>query len=273
MLKQLLKKENKVGGIHRFSSSDHFFMKIIQITDLHIGDEGEDTHGVDVRQNFQHVLNTVRERRPDQIVLTGDLCLDTGNPSVYQWVRSHLDFLGIPYAVIGGNHDLSPMLAQSFNISHLLTGNELFYKSVFEGHPVFFLETSSGEMSVSQLEWLKSELESLDRNAVLFMHHPPLLGGVAFMDEKYALRNMPEVQSILFNFPHQLTVFCGHYHVEKTLCAQNTTVHITPSTYFQIDAQAKGFRVDHYRIACREINLRSDGVVESAVLYQEGTKL
>ena len=88
-------------------------MKIIQITDLHIGEEGEDSHGVDVRQNFQDILKTIRHIGPDLIVLTGDLCLNSGNPRIYQWVRSHLDYLGIPYTAIGGNHDLSPQLAKS----------------------------------------------------------------------------------------------------------------------------------------------------------------
>ena len=128
-------------------------------------------------------------------------------------------------------------------------------------------------MSKKQLHWLEQQLGRIDRDAVIFMHHPPVTGGVPFMDSKHALQNMHEVHAILFNFPHHLTIFCGHYHAEKTLCSRNLTVHITPSTYFQIDTHAQGFKVDHYRIACREINLRSDGVVESMVIYQEGNKI
>lgn len=248
-------------------------MKIIQLTDLHVAEEGENTHGVDVRQNFQNILETVRALSPELIVLTGDLCLDSGNERTYHWVRSHLDFLQIPYTAIGGNHDLSPLLAKAFHIGHLLEGNELFYKRNLNGHPVLFLETSVGEMSKKQLTWLENELEKIDQDTVIFMHHPPVVSGVPFMDNKHALRNMDEVQSILFNFPHHLTIFCGHYHVDKTLCSRNLTVHITPSTYFQIDARVEGFKVDHYRIACREINLRSDGVVESTVIYQDGNKI
>ncbi len=248
-------------------------MKIVQITDLHIAEEGEDTHGVDVRQNFQNTLNLVRSLSPELIVLTGDLCFDTGNEHIYQWVRSHLDFLQIPYTAIGGNHDLSPMLAKVFKLEHLLVGKELYYRREINGRPVLFLETSTGIMSANQLDWLEHELANLQEDVVVFMHHPPITGGVPFMDNKYALRNMEAVQSILFNFPHHLTIFCGHYHVEKTLCIRNLTVHITPSTYFQIDAHADGFKVDHYQIACREINLRDDGVVESMVIYQDGNKL
>jgi Icc protein len=247
-------------------------MKIVQITDLHIAENGEDTLGVDVRQNFQDILTSVRSLSPDLIVLTGDLCFDKGNEPTYQWVRSHLDFLETPYTAIGGNHDSPALLAKAFHIPQLLVGNELYYKREWDGHTALFLGTSSGEVSKTQLAWLENELALLHRDSVIFMHHPPIVGGAPFMDSKYALRNMAEVQSILFNFPHHLTIFCGHYHIEKTLCTRNLTVHITPSTYFQIDAHSEGFKVDHYRIACREINLRSDGVVESTVIYQEGNK-
>jgi Icc protein len=248
-------------------------MKIVQITDLHIGEGGESSNGVDVRQNFQDILSTVRRLAPDLIVITGDLCLDSGNQLTYQWIRSQLDYMGMPYTVIGGNHDNSTMLANAFNLDHLLDGSELYYKRELDGTTVFFLETSVGELSQKQMDWLTRELEKTDRDAVIFMHHPPMYGGVPFMDQKYALQNMDEVQSILFNFPHHLTVFCGHYHVERTMCTRNLTVHITPSTYFQIDASSDGFKIDHCRIACREINLRNDGVVESTVHYQEGNPL
>ena len=248
-------------------------MKIVQLTDLHIPSEGEDTHGVDVLQNFQDIINTVRELSPDLVVVSGDVCLQKGDAAIYQWVRSHLDFLRIPYTAIGGNHDDPVLLANAFQIGHLLKGNELYYARELNGQPVFFLETSYGFVSENQLAWLHEELSVLEKDAVIFMHHPPLSGGVPFMDNNHALRNMDEVQAILFNFPHHLTIFCGHYHVDKTICKKNLTVHITPSTYFQIDGKAEGFKVDHYRIVCRDINLRSDGAVDSMVIYRDGNKI
>jgi len=247
-------------------------MKIVQITDLHIAEEGEDTHGVDVRQNFQDLMNTLRSLAPDLVVLTGDLCFDAGDENIYNWVRSHLDFLKIPYTAIGGNHDDPTLLAKAFHIDHLLKGKELFYARELAGQTVLFLETSYGVMSGSQLRWLEDQLARLDRDTTIFMHHPPVNSGVPFMDNNHALRNMAEVQEVLFNFPHHLTIFCGHYHVEKTLCQRNLTVHITPSTYFQINWHLEGFKIDHYRIGCREIILRKDGAVESSVIYLEGNK-
>lgn len=248
-------------------------MKIIQITDLHLANEGEDTFGVDVRKNFLSVLKEAKSYAPDLLVLSGDICFDKGERSVYQWVKPHLDFMAMPYNLICGNHDDTEMLAEVFGIQHLLVTGELYYKRLFGKQPILFLETSSGEVSKKQLAWLDLEMGRLRGDAAVFMHHPPLIGGVPYMDNNYPLRNMEDVQKIMFGCGHHLSVFCGHYHVEKTLQKRNLTVHITPSTYFQIDCKTAQFKIDHYRPALREINLRKDGVVESTVVYFDGYKM
>jgi 3',5'-cyclic-AMP phosphodiesterase len=248
-------------------------MKIIQITDLHIANEGEDTFGVDVRQNFLDVLSKAKSSAPDIVVLSGDICYDTGDLHIYQWVKSNMDFLGLPYTVTGGNHDDSRMMAAVFQIEHLLTGGELYFKRYIGTHPVLFLETSKGIVSDGHLAWLEKELSQLKDDAVIFMHHPPVVGGVPHMDINYPLQNMAAVQEVFFNFPHHISIFCGHYHVEKVLCKRNLTVHITPSTYFQMDWHTEIFSVDHLRPGFREIDIRPDGVVDSTVVYLKGNKL
>lgn len=247
-------------------------MKIIQITDMHVAGETEFTHGVDVRQNFLDILKAARSFAPHLLVLTGDLCYDKPDEQVYRWMKGYLDLLNIPYAIIAGNHDDPALLASVFNIEHLLVKEELYFKRVIGNNTVLFLETSAGYVSPTQLLWLNHELSRLKKDTVIFMHHPPLIGGVPHMDLNYPLRNMEAVQEILFNFPHHISVFCGHYHVEKLLNIKNLTVHITPSTYFQMKWDVQQFSIDHLRIALREINLRKDGVVESAVVYYDGHK-
>jgi 3',5'-cyclic-AMP phosphodiesterase len=248
-------------------------MKIVQLTDAHISHENTNTFGVDVRQNFLDILKAVRTIAPDFIVLTGDLCFDKADPQIYRWIKSHLDFLKIPCIAIGGNHDDSVTLAGVFEMEHLLVADELYFKRMLGSDCVLFLDTSTGIVSDTQLKWLDHELGLLEKDTVIFMHHPPLPGGVPYMDTNYPLQNMEDVQKILFDFRHHLSIFCGHYHVEKTLAIRNITVHITPSTYFQIDWRTDGFKVDHLRIALNEIQLRKDGVVDSTVVYFDGNKI
>jgi Icc protein len=247
-------------------------MKIIQITDLHVALEEQNSFGVDVRQNFLDILKAIRQRSPDLLVLTGDLCYDTGDEKVYRWMKSHLDFLGFPYVVIGGNHDDPILLAEVFEMEHLLVSGELYFKRWLGEQTVLFLESSQGFISPKQLIWLEHELSKLEGSVVVFMHYPPIFGGVAHMDDNYPLKNIQMLQDVFFAFPHHISLFCGHYHVEKVICYRNLTVHITPSTYFQINWRSAAFKVDHYRIALREITLRNDGSVESSVVYFDGNK-
>ena len=241
-------------------------MRIVQVTDLHVGLEGEDTYGIDVRANFLKVKDAILQMRPDHIVVSGDLCFDTGDKSVYIWIKQHLDELKIPYDIISGNHDDPVMLAEIFGLNHCLHNKQLYFAKTIGGYPFLFLDTTSGHLSKEQLDWLQSELEQHQREIVIFMHHPPLMAGVPFMDGKHALKNQTEVQEILYQHPYPISIFTGHYHVEKNIRHGNTVVHITPSCFFQINQKEPEFKVDHYRIGFREITFEN-GTIMDTVRY------
>ena len=244
-------------------------MRIVQITDLHVGQEGEDTYGVDVRANFLNVLDAVRKRQPHHLVLSGDLCYRDGDPGIYQWIFEKVEALGIPYDIISGNHDDPVMMANAFGRSHLLKGGELYFFKELDGRPALFLDTTTGVVSERQQAWLREQLQRIGQEAIIFMHHPPLEGGVPFMDSRHALRNRGEVQSIFLSHPYNVNIFTGHYHVEKAIRKKNILVHITPSCFFQIGQESEEFQVDHYRIGLRVINWEN-GVMMNGVHYLNG---
>ncbi len=241
-------------------------MKIIQITDLHVGKEGEETHGVDVRQNFLDILEAVKSERPDYLVISGDLCYLEGEEEVYNWIRKQLDDLDFPYFLLPGNHDDSKRLAEAFDLENDLKDNQLFYKKSLGNQTCLFLDTSTYYLPDRQLDWLEKELSTLNGDLVIFIHHPPLNANVPFMDNKHALKNMEAVQNLLFKYPHTIQLFCGHYHVDKVICQKNLNVYITPATYFQIDWRVPEFKVDHYKIGFREIEIQNGSLI-TAVRY------
>lgn len=241
-------------------------MRIVQLTDLHIGKEGEDTFGVDVRQNFLQILKQAKAQDPDLLVISGDLCYRDGEAAVYRWIKRQLDQAGFTYEVLSGNHDDPTLMAKVFERGPLLKGQELYFKREYRGRTLLFLDTTTYAVSAPQLEWLSQELAAIDGPALVFMHHPPLRSGVPFMDSKHYLRNMESVQEVFFRHPHPVQVFTGHYHVDKAVQKQNLTVYITPSCFFQIGQQSEDFEVDHYRIALRTIDCRN-GVMMNAVHY------
>ena len=233
-------------------------MKIIQITDLHIDVEGELPFDIDVRKNFLKIIKKVEALAPQHLVISGDLCYRDGESSIYDWIKEVVDASGIPYSVISGNHDDSGIMAKAFKLEHLMTDEELFYAKKIGKSTCLFLDSSNGYHSTKQLNWVKRQLKNAKDELFVFMHHPPILAGVPFMDTKYALQDIDAIQEIFFAYPKNINVFTGHYHVEKTIRINNVLIQITPSLFFQIDQESEEFKVDHHHIALREIEIDSN---------------
>ena len=247
-------------------------MKIIQLTDLHLELKEETAFGIDTRANFLKILDDVLKCRADYLIITGDICFQDGDQEIYDWLKEHLDEQPMPYELIPGNHDSSILMAQTYGYQALIQEGEYYFAKRLGKANCIFLDSSRGEHSKAQLKWLERQLKQFDQQVLLFMHHPPVKGGVPFMDNKYPLRDREAVMEILHNHPHPVAVFCGHYHAEKTILSRNVMVQITPSCFFQIDSNFEDFKVDHHRIAFREIIIEED-MIRSELRYTQGIKI
>ena len=234
--------------------------RIAFITDLHTGQPDERPFGIDLRDNFTKLLTSIRALEPDLLVLGGDLCLMEGSVQVYQWQKAHLDSLHIPYHLLAGNHDDPIMMSDVFELSPMSSG-ELYYTLKLGSHELIMLDTSQARLSGDQKRWLRDKLAKKEMDMqVIFMHHPPDLMQVPHMDRQHYLKDKEEVMQLLRSVNHNLQIFCGHYHVEKTVAIGQIQVHITPSCYFQIDAEKEEFAIDHKDIALRIIDLYEDRI-------------
>ncbi|MEL7122306.1 MAG: metallophosphoesterase, partial [Bacteroidota bacterium] len=220
-------------------------MRILHITDLHIGFEGEDTYGVDVRSNFLNLLQRIKEIPSDHLVINGDLCYRDGQTEIYHWIKEKLSDYPTPISVISGNHDDPVLLAETFDCTHQIHDKELYFQKEIGSWNAFFLDTTHATVSEPQMSWLKEGMGKTAAPICIFMHHPPTCAGVPFMDNNHKLENMREVMSLFHAHLHPVYVFVGHYHVEKTIHIGNVTVSITPSNFFQMDQYQETFGVDH----------------------------
>lgn len=242
-------------------------MRIIQITDLHIGKDGEPTFEIDVRANFLKMCAQIRHLSPDYLIVTGDLCFEDPDRDVYLWIRQQLDSLDVTYDLISGNHDDPQLLSEVFERQHLLKNGQLYYRRQLEGLLYLFLDTTTGIIDKAQLDWLIQALDSQFGRLILFMHHPPIWGGVPYMDNNHPLHNRDAVLDILVEYGHPIDVFCGHYHVDKTISVQQVNVHITPSNFFQIDQHQQEFTVDHRMPGLREIFVEEDRLSHTVIYF------
>jgi len=243
-------------------------MRIIQLTDPHLPPEGGSTQlGIDCRRNFLDMLPRAAALRPDLIVLSGDLCYDLPDAATFQWVRAEMDALDLPYSVIAGNHDDSVLLGMAFDLP--VVEKEVYFLRHVGLQPVLFLDTALATISNTQLAWLEERMADLEGPILLFMHHPPMLTGMPFMDENWPFRRSGEVMTILHRYPSPVYVFCGHNHTERVIHAGNVSVHITPSTYYQLDPETAQPTVEHTRMGLRKIDFRENRLY-TAVQYFNG---
>lgn len=246
------------------------FMRIAFLTDLHLGTPGQSTQGVDVRRNFLNALNYLNELKPDALVVGGDVCYDMGQAQTYRWFRQRVESLPYPWFAIAGNHDTSPLMARELGLEAHLRDEEFFFEEKLGETSALFLDTGRGTCSEAQWGWLGEKLAGRDE-ALVFMHHPPLLAGVGHMDTNYPFRDSSTFLELTAPL-RRVTVVCGHYHVEKVVQRGNLTVYLTPSLFFQMKHDPMECVFDHFRIGIRELNLLPGGNLTTAVHYLSGIR-
>jgi Icc protein len=193
-------------------------MKIIQVSDVHLGRQGERRFGADLHQRLASCIAHINAHHADAAlcVFTGDLT-ETGAPESYADLRAALSALSLPWRLLPGNHDRRANLVAAFpenpvdengfvqSVHH--TGDEVlvFLDSLAEGR-------IEGELCEKRLAWLDSWLEdAAGRPAYIFMHHPPVELGLPQLDP-LGLENPEPFLDLLRRHGNVRHIFFGHVH-------------------------------------------------------------
>jgi Icc protein len=235
-------------------------IRLAQITDLHIGPPDTIKFDAHPRAQFLATLKHAIDQKPDYIILSGDLCVDHGDLEIYQWIRRHLESCGIPYFLLPGNHDETSLMADVFDMKEVLHGSEIYYEKYFKPYHILFLDSSRGRFTIKQWQWLHDRILESNAPLLIFVHHPPVFAGVPHMDQNYAFIEQAEFVKAIKDHKHPVHIFCGHYHVGKTVHHANFTISITPSTLFQLDDSHEGFKLFHTQPGYRIIDLLDDRI-------------
>lgn len=236
-------------------------MKIVQITDLHYSLPEEDTFGTDINGNLEKVLTALEGEEFDALAITGDLCYRDGSIQAYEDIKKLLSRFDVPLYIVPGNHDDAHMIGGVFGCKELVKNGKIFFSVDFEGGVAVFLDTANGNLDDEQLAYFREVGErNPDKKILLFLHHPPTIAGVNYMDRKYPLENADSVTQKLHEMPFRFFAFCGHYHVEKTVLSNNMSLFITPSMFYQMRQDTHDFAIADYRVGWRVIEPTEFGV-------------
>ena len=229
-------------------------MLIAHLSDPHIGLDPATLAGrVDPPAALRRALAHVRGLRPavDVLLLTGDL-VDAASEQDYQTVAALLrQELPAPanggprVLAVPGNHD-QRALALRLLAAAMPTAADapagLICLHVEHGGLHFIgLDTvtpgaAHGQLEGEQLDWLERTLRACaGQPALLFMHHPPLVTGLAAMDACGLLYGGDELGRLVAAHGGVQLIACGHMHRPVMGQLGGAPVVAAPSTSHQIE--------------------------------------
>ncbi|MFA5494530.1 MAG: phosphodiesterase [Porticoccaceae bacterium] len=246
--------------MHDSATSANRPVRIIQITDCHLGADSEyRLAGVRPYYSFMEVLQRIGAAGEpvDRIMVTGDIAAQGVAPA-YQLFCHRMAGTGLPYSWLPGNHDVFERMC-----AHSLLPP--FEPVVAVGRwRLLCLNTAvpeavGGYLDGDQLAAVGTTLEALEDHPVaLFMHHPPTAIGCRWLDRQQ-VANGEELAAILRRHPQVRAVFTGHVHQEGFAEFAGIPLYTTPSTCFQFAAGSDDFAIATEPPAYRWIDLHSDG--------------
>jgi 3',5'-cyclic-AMP phosphodiesterase len=244
-------------------------IKLLQFTDPHLfGDETRALRGVPtlpaLRATLAAAMPAIRDC--DAILATGDLVQD--DPTGYTHFRREFAALGKPVLCIPGNHDDVPAMNAALTEPPFQLGGTydagtwrvILLDSTIPG------ETGGG-LTHESLQFLERALSAAPaRHTLICMHHHPIAMKSAWLDT-VGLANADEFLAVLRKFSQVRAVLFGHVHQALDQTVNGVRMLATPSTCSQFKPLSEEFAIDDQPPAYRWLDLRSDGGIDTQVVW------
>ena len=251
--------------------------RIVQLTDLHLYEDPEARfYEIPTRELLEEVVAHVQEHAGtvDHLVVTGDHTNDD-LAVTYEAVREILQPWRDRCWFVPGNHEDRAILRASFPDRIGGEGAERITFSFSAGDSLCIgLDTHvpgkvPGHVGADQITWVGAQLEEHDpAMAVLFMHHPPILLGLAWMD-RLGLAGREQLQDLILRDSRIRLVCCGHVHHESSHRVGAADVVTTPSTGLQFSPTSEVAEFVRAAPGYRVIELDDDSCVTRVVRLPE----
>ena len=240
-------------------------IRIAQISDLHIKPPGQLAYGrVDTAKALERCVETLNafEPAPDFVVVSGDLA-DTPVWQEYDYLAQLLAPLKLPFAGIPGNHDERELMRAAFpKAAYAFSSGPLNQKIAIGELDLMLLDSSvpgkpHGELDALTLQWLDTMLcSSVDRPALVFLHHPPFLAGIWHMDRQN-LTNAAELAAIIRRHPRVQLVATGHIHRAALTMFAGVPCTICPAPNHAVDLDLGHLREPSFKVEPPAFHLHS----------------
>lgn len=253
-------------------------LRLAQISDAHFS-SFEDNTSYKMLKNSSEILDDVvfqlNTSGPyDFVVFTGDLINKPEESELKKFI-THIKKINYPWYAINGNHDIAvggtltkQVFKKMLNSSNKnMHGDTPYYAfTPKRGFRVLCLDsiidsriTTNGEISKTEYQWLKEELDNHTNDSIVICTHVPI--DEPFASSSHKMNNEYEIKSLLRQYKNPIIVLQGHYHCVRARQADNIIYITSPSlvTYpnayrvININSNKKRTLVD---IFLKETNLK-----------------
>lgn len=210
---------------------------IAQMTDIHVGfapdEQPEELNLTRFRATLARLL--YGPNRPDLLVLSGDIT-DHGDLESFAKTADMLKDCPCPIIPLVGNHDSRAGLLSAFSQAVPADGGFLHY--VVEaplGLRIICLDTledgrHGGAFCEVRAAWLTDRLaEAPETPTLIFMHHPPVVAGIDWMDPAPDEPWIMRLREVLEGQQQVQAIHCGHLHRQITTQFAGIPLGVTPS--------------------------------------------
>jgi 3',5'-cyclic AMP phosphodiesterase CpdA len=210
-------------------------MLIAQMTDIHIGfapdEKPEEFNRLRFRATLARILDA--PNRPDMLVLSGDIT-DHGDRHSFERTAELLAECPFPIWPMVGNHDTRAELLNAFPQVRADDGF-VHYVLEQEGLRIVLLDTleegrHGGAFCERRQAWLEARLdEAPETPTLIFMHHPPVVSGIEWMDPGADEAWVQRLAAALRGREQVLAIHCGHLHRPLAASFEGIPLCVTPS--------------------------------------------
>ncbi|MFM7403941.1 MAG: metallophosphoesterase [Erythrobacter sp.] len=207
------------------------------MTDIHVGfapdDKPEELNVTRCRATIKRLLEG--PNCPDMLVLSGDIT-DHGDAQSFAKTVELIKDCPFPILPMVGNHDTRAGLLGAFPQVIPADGGFLHYVTEAPmGLRIICLDTledgrHGGAFCEKRAEWLAARLaEAPDQPTLIFMHHPPIVVGIDWMDPAPEEAWMVRLREVLTGQHQVQAIHCGHLHRQITTRFAGIPLGVTPS--------------------------------------------
>jgi 3',5'-cyclic AMP phosphodiesterase CpdA len=216
---------------------------IVQISDTHIADK----HAPHAAENLKHAVEMINSRRPDAVVLSGDI---GENPQAWEEARSILKKLKPPLYYVPGNHDVHSRDVDRYrdifgkdyytfnvkNVTFVVIDSQLLGNyDVYDAKRPMPLPPQTEDASERMLAWLSGlrDRDDVFGRLVIGVQHIPMFHDGRFPDPKPYWVINDSYRSKELKALHELGIkhmLVGHWHNGRVFQKEGITWHVAPST-------------------------------------------